>query len=70
MAKREADRRSEETSALIATEWQLVVSGKHPQKLVQIIQDYELDLLTNPIDKNPTLMEKYVWALLIAGEYL
>ena len=70
MQRKDADKRNEDTIALIRQEWELVLTGKSADRLVEILQNYEMDLLANPIDKNPALFEKYVWALLAAGNYM
>lgn len=51
-AKTKQNKRNEEVSALITQEWQLVLEGKNAEQLVEIIQNYELDPLTNFIQQN------------------
>lgn len=56
--------------ALIDHEWQLVLRGKEADHLVEILQDYELDIFTPPIQNDKDLLNIYVWSLIIAGNYL
>lgn len=70
IGKKETPKRNEDTTALIDREWGLVLNGKGAEKLVELLRGYEMDLLTNQIDGNKALLEKYVSGLLIAGDYL
>lgn len=69
-ASTQPTKRKEQTSALIDQEWNLVLTGKAANKLTELIYNYEMDLLTNPLQKNPSLVEKYVTGLLLTGDYL
>jgi hypothetical protein len=69
-AKKENPKRKEDTSALIHQEWELVLAGKDAGKLAELLYEYEMDLLTNPIESNSNLIEMYARALLINGDYL
>ena len=70
MLNKSEGKRNEDISALIDQEWEVVLNGKRSTRLNQLIYEYEMDLLTNPIEKSKPLIEKYVWGLLIAGDYL
>lgn len=69
-ASPQPSKRKEQMSALIEQEWSLVLTGKAASKLTDLIYNYEMDLLTNPLQKNPSLVEKYVTGLLLTGDYL
>ena len=62
-------KRQESLLALIEQQWLLVQTGKDPQQLIDLLYDYEMDILTSPISENQSLLQKYIWALLIAGNY-
>ena len=47
-----------------------MLNGKDPQQLTELLYDYELDILTSPLQGNHSLLQKYAWTLLIAGNYL
>lgn len=47
---------NQDTSALIDREWQLVLNGKGGAKLVELLRNYEMDLLSCPIDGNKLLL--------------
>ncbi len=70
MDKKTTNKMQENTLALIEQEWELVLRGKHPEKLAELIHSYEMNILTSPLETNKYLTEKYAVSLLIKGDYL
>ena len=70
MDKKTTSKIKENTLALIEQDWDLVLRGKHAEKLTELIHSYEMNILTSPLETNKYLTEKYAVSLLIKGDYL
>ena len=70
MQAKQGAKRKEDTAALVHQEWELVMAGKPADKLTEYIYEYEMDLLTNPLESNQNFIVRYVIGLLITGDYL